>query len=124
MALTPLRMPDYPRQASSAPPRPLRPRETSPRVGQILGIPAQDLMDALAVACASGSAVLFSPTSDGGAISVTLYMGDARSRDYASSAEEFAATLVAVRDACEARVIGSPTGLTKRPVRASESAKS
>jgi hypothetical protein len=121
VALTTLRMPDYPRQTTASPPRPLRQRDTSPRIAQILGIPAQDLMDALAVACASGSAVLFSPTSDGGAVSVTLYMGDARSRDYASNAEEFAATLVAVRDACEARVLQSPSGLTKRPVRASQS---
>lgn len=121
MALKPLRMPDYPRQVSSAPPRPLRDRETTPRIGQILGIPPAELMDALAVACASGSAVLFSPTSDGGAVSVTLYMGDTRSRDYAASAEEFAATLLAVKDACEARVIASPNGLAKRPVRASES---
>jgi hypothetical protein len=120
LALTSMRMPDYPRQVGSRPPRPLRDRDTTPRVAQILGIPAQDLLDALAVACASGSAVLFSPTSDGGAISVTLYMGDARSRDYASSAEEFAQTLIAVRDACEARVITSPNGLAKRPVRASE----
>ena len=120
MALTPLRMPDYPRQASTKPTRPLRDRDVSGRIPQILGIPAQELMDALALACASGCALLFSPTSDGGALSITLYMGDARSRDYASSAEEFASTLVAVRDACEAHVIKSPTGLAKRPVGASQ----
>lgn len=120
MALTPLRMPDYPRQHTDRPVRPLRDREVSGRIPQIMGIEASDLMNTLALACSSGCAVLFSPTSDGGALSVTLYMGDARSRDYASSAEEFAATLVAVRDACEAHVIKSPTGLTKRPVRASQ----
>jgi len=115
VALTTMRMPDYPRQGTNRPVRSLRDRDVSPRIGQILGIPAQELMDTLAVACASGSAVLFSPTSDGGALSITLYMGDARSRDYATSAEEFAATLVAVRDACEARVIQSSTGLRKVP---------
>ena len=121
MALTPVRMPDYPRQTSSAPPRPLRDRESTPRIGQIMGIPPAELMDALAVACASGSAVLFSPTSDGGAISVTLYQGTSRSRDYAASAEEFAATLVAVKDACEARMLSGTSGPRKVPVRPSQS---
>jgi transposase len=62
-------------------------------------------MDALAIVCASGCAVLFSPTSDGGAISVTVYAGDERARDYASDAEEFAAVLLAVRDTAEAHAI-------------------
>jgi len=104
-------MPDYkPMQARRF--KPLRDKaDTSPRVARILGIPAQDLMDALALACCNGCAVLFSPTSDGGAISVTVYLGDERLRDYAASAEEFAACLVAVRDASEAhgmRGTGTP----------------
>jgi hypothetical protein len=105
VSLTPIRMPHVgPSERRRF--KPLRDvADTTPRVGQILGIPAEDLMKALGAACCSGCAVLFSPTSDGGAISVTVYLGDDRLRDYAASAEEFAACLVAVQDACEAHSI-------------------
>jgi transposase len=102
VSLTPVRMPDY-KPMGARRFKPLRDKQqTEPRVARILGIPAQDLMNALALACCNGCAVLFSPTSDGGAISVTVYLGDERLRDYAASAEEFADCLVAVRDASEA----------------------
>jgi hypothetical protein len=94
-------------------------RDASPKTAQILGIPAQDLMDALAVAFASGCAVLMSPTSDGGAVSVTLYAGDQRHRAYATSAEEFAETLLAVRDVSEAHMVGGPSTRQNGPLRAS-----
>ena len=116
VSLTPVRMPDY-KPMGARRFKPLRDvADTSPRVSRILGIPAEDLMQALAVACINGCAVLFSPTSDGGAISVTVYLGDDRLRDYAASAEEFAAALVAVRDSCEAHGIrGTGKGLKVAP---------
>lgn len=116
MSLTPVRMPAYaPMEKRRF--KPLRDKaDTSPRVARILGIPAEDLMKALAVACCNGCAVLFSPTSDGGAISVTVYLGDDRLRDYAASAEEFSACLVAVEDASEAHGIrGTGKGLKVAP---------
>lgn len=122
MSLKPVRMPEYaPMGARRF--KPLRDKAPAePRVGRILGIPAQDLMDALAIACLNGCAVLFSPTSDGGAISVTCYLGDERLRDYAASAEEFAEVLMAVRDASEARGINHTHPAVKVAQKASESA--
>lgn len=121
VSLTPIRMPEY-RPTGTRRFKPLRDvADTSPRVAKILGIKPEELMEALAIACINGCAVLFSPTSDGGAISVTLYQGDDRLRDYAASAEEFAASLMAIRDAAEAHGIrGTGKGL-KVPQRASQS---
>ena len=90
----------------------------APRTGQILSIPAQELMDALSVAVAAGCAVLISPTSDAGALSVTLYAGDQRHRAYASSAEEFHSILEALRDVSEAHMVGGPARLVNGPLQA------
>jgi hypothetical protein len=83
-------------------------RGDTPRVGKILGIEPQVLMDALAVACAAGCAVMFSPTSDGGALGVIVYAGEQRHRGWASDAEEFGALLSDVRDVSEAHMVGGP----------------
>lgn len=107
MSLKPIRMPDYPREVRRQAKPLLNRGDAEPRVGKILGIGAQELMDAIAVVCSSGCAVLFSPTSDGGALSVTVYHGDERDKDYASSAEEFASLLLAVRDVAEAHAINN-----------------
>jgi transposase len=121
VSLTPVRMPDY-KPMGARRFKPLRDKAPAePRVARILGIPAQDLMDALALACCAGCAVLFSPTSDGGAISVTVYLGDDRLRDYAASAEEFAEVLVAVRDAAEAHTIRPTHPALKIAQKASQS---
>lgn len=45
-----------------------------------------------------GLGLLISRTSDGGAVSVTVYEGNDRSRSYAATAEELAEVLAAVRD--------------------------
>lgn len=47
-----------------------------------------------------GSALLLSPTTDGGAFSVTLLDGDERSRSYCSSSEEVTACLAALLRIC------------------------
>jgi len=86
--------------------KPMRDRtDVAPRVGEIVGIDPQVLIQALGQIVCSGCAVLFSPTSDGGAISITVYHGDERSRDYAASAEEFAQSLSLATDIAEAHMI-------------------
>jgi hypothetical protein len=91
-------------------------------MGEILGIPAQELMDALSVVCSSGCAIMFSPTSDGGALGVHLYVGTDRFRDYAPSAAELSAILAYVRDYAEARMIGRTVPAVKPAVNGSQSA--
>jgi hypothetical protein len=121
VSLTPIRMPDY-RPTGARRFKPLRDKAPAePRIGRILGIPAQDLMDALTLACFHGCALLFSPTSDGGAISVTVYTGDERHRDYAATAEDFANILLAIRDVCEAHAIRPTHPALKVAQKASQS---
>lgn len=60
----------------------------------------------------SGAAVMISRTSDGGAISLTLYLGELRYREYASTPQ----TLDALFDAMDALAQGQlGHGLTPRP---------
>src|SRR4029450_3845804 len=60
----------------------------------------------------SGAAVMVSRTSDGGAISLTLYLGELRYREYASTPE----TLDALFDAMDALAQGQLAhGLKPRP---------
>jgi hypothetical protein len=87
-----------------------------------MGIKAEDLLDALGRVVCSGCAVLFSPTSDGGAMSITVYAGDDRSRDYATSAEEFAQALVLAADLAEAYAYAGPKIGPKGRVRGSQDA--
>lgn len=112
--------PDYPVPPKSKAFKPLGiKRGDSPRVGQILGIEPSVLMDTLAVACAAGCAVMFSPTSDGGALGVIIYAGDQRHRGWASDAEAFGALLSDARDVCEAHMIGGPAGKVNGALKAS-----
>lgn len=84
-----------------------RAQEGRDRLGQTLAVPANVLMDALAIALASGSGLLFGTTQDGGAVAVNLYVGDELHRGYATSAEDFKSLLDDVRDVCEARLAGA-----------------
>lgn len=90
--------------------KPLRTKEkATARTGRIMGIEASDLFDAISLVISSGCAILFSPTSDGGALSVCVYVGDQKHKGYATSAEEFAELLLDVRDLAEAHMIkGTP----------------
>lgn len=111
MSTTPTVMPPY-RPEGRRRFKPLRDRaDTTPRIGQILGIDAEELLKALGVVVCSGCAILFSPTSDGGAMSVTVYYGDERARDYAASAEELAHVLSLAKDLAESHAYsGSLSG--------------
>jgi hypothetical protein len=53
-------------------------------------------LEAIATALDGGAALLFSPTSDGGAFSVTLLDGDERSRSYCATGDELTSCLQAV----------------------------
>lgn len=120
MSLPSTRMPDYPPMGRRRF-KPLRDRaDTTPRIGQIMGIKAEDLLDSLGRVVCSGCAVLFSPTSDGGAMSITVYYGDDRARDYVSSAEEFAAALVLVSDLAEAHAYNGTLSGAKASQRGSQ----
>jgi hypothetical protein len=111
---TPTRMPDY-NPSGRRRFKPLRDRaDTTPRVGQILNVESEELVQALGVILCSGCALLLSPTTDGGALSITIYYGDERSRDYATSAEEFRQSLSLARDVAEAHVLQSTSLGLKR----------
>jgi hypothetical protein len=93
--------------------RPLRTKEkATARTGAILSVPADDLATAIGAVVSSGCALLLSPTSDGGALSVVVYVGDQKHKGYATSAEEFAELLMDVRDLAESHMM---RGTAKAP---------
>lgn len=66
--------------------------------------------DAVHACLLGGMGILLAPTSDGGAISVTVYDGQDRYKSYAASPEEFAKLLEAVRDRGDASSVAvTPT---------------
>lgn len=100
--------------------KPLRTREkVTARTGAILSVPSEDLATALGAVISAGCALLLSPTSDGGAISVCVYVGDQKHKGYATSAEEFAELLMDVRDLSESHMLGGTTKTPKSAVRGS-----
>jgi len=111
-------MPDYPQSGQSRPKQLGRTRDVSPRVGEIWSIDASKVHAALGAAFAAGCAVLISPTSDGGALSVTLYAGEQRHRAYCSSSSELQDALDAVGDVAEAHLMGGPAKQQNGPLRA------
>lgn len=95
-------MPAYPR-ASARGLRPLRNRtDIEGRVAGITDLEPSVWKDALVTVLTSGCGLLLSPTSDGGALSVTLYYGDDRAKDYAASSEELSDVLAAATDQAQA----------------------
>lgn len=109
---------DPPRMASArgASLRPLR--DTRDRSGRVVGLLKDREADLGACLChvlSAGCALLVGATADLGALSVTLYDGDQRWREYASTPEELAEVLLAIQDHIDARMVGaSPHGATKR----------
>ena len=86
---------------------------------QLSGPDREGLWTAVALAVDVVLAVLRARTSDGGAVSITLYDGDDRSRTYCSSPDELAAASEAIRDASEAQMIGGTRARTNAPRRRS-----
>jgi len=100
--------------------RPLvdRRREDGQRC-QLSGPNREHLWSAVGLAVDVGLAVLIARTSDGGAVSITLYDGDDRSRTYCSDDAELAAAAEAIRDAAEANAIGGTSKGRNAPRRRS-----
>jgi hypothetical protein len=68
------------------------------RVASIVEVPDLVWLAAIKTTLVAGLGLMLASTSDGGAVSLTLYDGDERRRSYASSPEELVAALEAVRD--------------------------
>lgn len=83
--------------------RSLRRGRGESRIDGITNLDPADLGLVVQLALRAGIALMFAPTSDQGAISVTTFQGDARSRDYCASPEELGDTLLAVRALAEHR---------------------
>jgi len=84
------------------------PQDDGDRIGAIMSVSNEELASAIGLACAAGIAVMFSPTSDGGALGVHVWVGSERDKTYATSPEQFARILASVRDIAEARLAGAP----------------
>jgi hypothetical protein len=95
-------MPDYParnRQTGKL----LKERKLEgDRAHKLLATARDDLADTVLLCVASGVGFLISPTSDGGALSITVYAGEKRERDYAGNPDDLAQLLEAVRDFAQA----------------------
>lgn len=95
-------MPEYPRPEARGI-KPLRPdRARAAKISGIVDLEPIVWKDALVTVLTSGCGLLLSPTSDGGALSVTLYFGEDRGKDYAASSDELLAVLSAVTDQAQA----------------------
>lgn len=94
--------------------RQLVPRGSTNRLAGILEVDPALFSECILSALAAGRGVLLASTSDGGALNVTLFEGDERSRTYASTPEEFSEALIALRGASEARRSGRRGGTTER----------
>lgn len=80
----------------------------NPRLGAILSVDAAELASTIGLACVCGWAIMFSPTSDGGALGVHVWSGSSREKKYATSQAELESLLARVRDAAEAKLAGTP----------------
>lgn len=81
-------------------------QDSGPRLTSILSESSQETSAAIHAAVLGGLGVLIASTSDGGAISVTVYQGDERLRSYASNRDEWMGILEALRDAGDAASVG------------------
>jgi hypothetical protein len=119
MAITALGTGDFPRGRGGNFKPLVNKEDFIPRTGEILNVDQRLLFQAVSTAVLSGCALLISPTSDGGALSVTLYAGQQRHRAYATSSAEFEATLKAVEDVATAHTMGGPANRQNGPLQAS-----
>ncbi len=78
--------------------RPLGKRPSVPRVEDITRVEAAAVGSTVVAALRAGLAVMFATTSDGGAVSVTLFDGDDRFRTYCVNDEELADALASISD--------------------------
>jgi hypothetical protein len=88
--------------------------EDSQSIGLILSVDSTTIAKAVGLACAAGMALMFSPTSSGGAVGVHLWHGSNHEKRYATSKEGFQRLLEAVSDVAEAKLGGEPAASHKR----------
>lgn len=74
-------------------------------------------LEAISLALDAGYALLLSPTSDGGAFSITLLAGDDRFRSYCATGAEVTGCLDAVRSYCAPSKPDADTPPARRPKR-------
>lgn len=90
-------------------------QDSGPRLSTILSDSSEQTAAAIHAAVLGGLGVLIASTSDGGAISVTVYQGDERLRSYASSRDEWMGILEALRDTGDAAAVAlQPPAKTQR----------
>jgi hypothetical protein len=108
---------------NAVPPRPpanggrgrlFSPQDDGARIGAIMSVTNEELVEAIGLACAAGIAIMFSPTSDGGALGVHIFVGPDRDKLYATTPEQFSRILASVRDISEAKLAGDPAAGMKR----------
>ena len=80
--------------------------EGSDRVAEIVGPHAAELGRTVSVAVAAGYAVMVSPTSDGGAVGLHIWLGQRKDQTYSNTPEAFASALQRLHDAAEAKLMG------------------
>lgn len=107
-------MPDYPRPSARGVKPLLTPEQTVSRVNEITDLPDSFWKATVQTVMSCGCGLLLSPTSDGGAISLTLYYGDDRGKAYASSTSEMQAVLSAAADQAQAYELSSTPPTSKR----------
>lgn len=73
-------------------------RGSGPGLARFKDVDSDRWLEAINGCLDAGLGLLISATRDGGAISLTVYEGDDRSRSYASDAGELVELLAAVRD--------------------------
>ena len=92
------------------------------RVGTIMSVPNDDLARSIGLAVVAGYAVMFSPTSDGGAVGIHVWRGSNRDRVYCTTVEAFADALSRIEDAAAAKLAGVP-GAGVMPLQRSNTSK-
>lgn len=74
------------------------------RLGDIVRVDPKSWVEAIERSLLVGTGLLISSTSDGGAVSITVYEGSERRRSYCATADELTEALAAVRDSAESRM--------------------
>lgn len=110
------KMPAYPRAEARGIKELVRREEQESRVGEVTDLESSIWKHAIQTVMMSGCGLLLSPTSDGGAVSLTLYFGDERGKGYASTSSELERLLnAAVDQAMAHHLAGTPKAVVKAP---------
>ena len=89
-------------------------RDGASRAHELVQQHSDLVRDAVCAALYAGCGLLIAPTSDGGALSVTLYDGDERDRTYITNPEELEALAETLRDLASDRELAPTLGATPK----------